>query len=226
MYMQGKCLKPKYWKMFNLETPISLKRKNLWSLFRHGVTCFREFHLGTNDGDVAEPACLKSLPSVVTPEQNTELLKAFTPDELEEAVKQLPTRKVAGLDGIPTEALKLLLPDIGPLIHGQFDEALLNRKLHPFLNRGLQSLIPEGGSICCPCPSATGQVCTFSSFLGFWVLGFRVPKFSSILGLQNVGRWNSFTKLECLLFLSPFWHLLLLPICNKAGLYVFFFSYA
>lgn len=88
------------------------------------------------------------------------------------------------------------------------------------------SYFSHRSGICCPCPSATGQVCTFSSFLGFWVLGFRVPKFSSILGLQNVGRWNSFTKLECLLFLSPFWHLLLLPICNKAGLYVFFFSYA
>lgn len=60
-------------------------------------------------------------------------------------MKELPSRKAAGKDGIPTEVLKLLWPEIGPAIVSLMEEIIQDKKLHPDLNRGLQSLIPKGG---------------------------------------------------------------------------------
>lgn len=98
-------------------------------------------------------ACLKNNPKLVTPEQNERLLQPFSQDDLEEALKQLPNGKVAGLDGVPTEAIKLLWTEIDPLILQQFEETLEKKQIHPSFNRGLQSLIPKGG-----CKIAVGEL--------------------------------------------------------------------
>jgi hypothetical protein len=64
---------------------------------------------------------------------------------MEQAIKDLPSFKTAGIDGILTEVFKILWPQLGPLIQAQLEEALQNKQLHPRVNGGLQSLIPKGG---------------------------------------------------------------------------------
>jgi hypothetical protein len=65
---------------------------------------------------------------------------------MEQAIKDLPNFKTAGIDGIHTEVFKTLWPKIGPLIQDQMEEALQQKQLHPGVNGGLQSLIPKGGA--------------------------------------------------------------------------------
>lgn len=64
----------------------------------------------------ARTACLKSIPRLVMAEQNAELLQPFMEEDFEEALKQLLAGKAAHKDEIPTKALKLLWPKVGPLI--------------------------------------------------------------------------------------------------------------
>jgi len=88
---------------------------------------------------------LKSVPCLVTKKQNEELLQPFTEEEFKEALKQLPAGKAAGSDGIPIEALKVLWPQVGYHIQQQFEEVLVTKKIHPTINKGIQTLIPKGG---------------------------------------------------------------------------------
>lgn len=62
--------------------------------------------LGVEENEVGRRECLDSVPRLVTQAQNLLLSRDFESIEIENAVKDLPTKEVRGHDGIPMEWYK------------------------------------------------------------------------------------------------------------------------
>ena len=92
---------------------------------------------------VAGEECFQFVRQTVTDEQNIELLKPLTVEEVAEAVKQLPKGKAPGIDAIPAEFYQELWEDIEFDIFNFASEAIHQAHISDDLNISKIALLPK-----------------------------------------------------------------------------------
>ena len=101
----------------------------------------RDENVESNDG--AREDCFRYLQRTVTAEHNSELLKPITPEEVSEAVKQLPTGKAPGVDTIPAEFYQEVWDDIEFDIYNFVSETIDKAYISADLNISKIALLPK-----------------------------------------------------------------------------------
>lgn len=91
----------------------------------------------------AHEECFCYLKQTVTEEQNIELLRPITPEELAAAVKQLPPGKAPGVDSIPAEFFHKLWEDIEFDVFNFVSETISEASINEVLNISKIALIPK-----------------------------------------------------------------------------------
>ena len=95
----------------------------------------------------ARRMCLATVPKIMTTEQNTLLIQPFLVEDLHNALKDLPTCKVPGLDGTPTEFLKELWNDIKDNLVTYSNAILAKGSLGTSISLSNLSIIPKKGTL-------------------------------------------------------------------------------
>ena len=91
----------------------------------------------------AREDCLQYIQTTVTEEHNEELLRTLTREEVEEAMKQLPTGKSPGIDSIPAEFYQELWEDLESDIFNFVTESINQSFLAEELNVSKIALLPK-----------------------------------------------------------------------------------
>jgi hypothetical protein len=91
----------------------------------------------------AREECFRHIKQTVTDTHNQELLKPLTPEEVKEALKQLPAGKAPGIDAIPSEFYQDLWEDIGDDIYNFAAETVNSAHISEVLNISKIALLPK-----------------------------------------------------------------------------------
>ena len=100
----------------------------------------------TEEAEEAREECIKSVPRLVTTEQNRDLERAFDTIELHQATKDLPNNKAPCPDRMPIEFFKALWNKIGEDITEYTNSAFISGYLEDKVNNSNMTLLLKDGS--------------------------------------------------------------------------------
>lgn len=95
------------------------------------------------NNNAARAECFQFVKRTVTEEQNIELLKPVSPEEVKEAMQQLPAGKAPGVDAIPAEFYQELWEDISDDIFNFATETITQAFINEELNVSKIALLPK-----------------------------------------------------------------------------------
>ena len=95
------------------------------------------------NNNAARAECFQFVKRTVTEEQNIELLKPVSPEEVKEAMQQLPAGKAPGVDAIPAEFYRELWEDISDDIFNFATETITQAFINEELNVSKIALLPK-----------------------------------------------------------------------------------
>ena len=96
---------------------------------------------------IARRRCLRSVPAIITEEQNQLLTQETTIEEIKKAIEQLPTHKAPGEDRLPTEFFQEFAELTSPGLAALATEMKNIGVLHPSIKKGKVALIPKPGNL-------------------------------------------------------------------------------
>ena len=118
--------------------------------------------------------CLEGLDGRVTMEMNSKLLANFTPEEVEEALKQMHPFKSLGPNGFAVGFYQGLWPIVGLEVYTAMLDFLSSGTLDPAINNTFIALIPKKNDSICVTDYHPISSCNMAYKLGAKVLANRL----------------------------------------------------